>query len=104
MRFSTVLLEESLTGRLFLCMVPYMATDMERTTVYLKRSMRKQLKSFAQIRQIPEAEIIREALQSYLTKSRLAIPRVVGTSRDGGVARNIDRALKESGFGQSSRC
>jgi hypothetical protein len=74
---------------------------MERTTVYLDEDIRKKLKLEASARGVAEAEIIREALRKHLSSRPRGLPRVVGCSRDGGVARDLDEALEELGFARS---
>ena len=81
-------------------MLAYMLIKMHRTTVYIDDETRHRLRLAAKARSLPEAVIIRESLQIYLKGERLGMPRAVGKSTDGGVARDLDLALKESGFGQ----
>ncbi len=70
--------------------------------VYLDSETRKLLKVMAKSKGIPEAQVIRDALKIHLRSERIASPRVVGRSQDGGVARNADKALQELGFGRIS--
>jgi hypothetical protein len=86
-------------------MLPYTLTTVERTTVYLDAATKRLLKAAAQRRGVTEAQIIREALAEHLSAPGNAPrrPQAVGRSRDGGVARDLDQALKETGFGGRSR-
>ncbi|HVV49963.1 MAG TPA: CopG family transcriptional regulator [Polyangia bacterium] len=72
---------------------------MERTTVYLTNSLKRRLKQEAASRGRPEAVLLREALEQYLVRHDRPRPRAVGRSRDGGIARNVARALDDLGFG-----
>jgi hypothetical protein len=72
---------------------------MERTTVYLTNALKRRLKQEAATRGRPEAVLLREALEQYLARRERPRPRPVGRSRDGGVARKVDEALDELGFG-----
>ena len=80
-------------------MLTYMLV-VERTTIYLDKTLKRLLKQAAKTRNVAEAEIIREALTKHLRERRLTVPRVVGRSTDGGVARRLDDALDEAGFGR----
>ncbi|HEX3904745.1 MAG TPA: CopG family transcriptional regulator [Polyangia bacterium] len=72
---------------------------MERTTVYLTNALKRRLKQEAVTRGRPEAVLLREALEQYLARRPRPSPRPVGRSRDGGVARRVDEALDDLGFG-----
>jgi hypothetical protein len=74
--------------------------NMQRTTIYLDSETRRLLKAAAAQRRVSEAEIIREALRAHLRARRRGDVRVVGKSTDGGVARRLDDALEELGFGR----
>jgi Ribbon-helix-helix protein, copG family len=73
---------------------------MERTTVYLTNTLKRRLKQEAVTRGRPEAVLLREALEQYLARRSRPSPRSVGRSRDGGVARGVDQALDDLGFGR----
>jgi hypothetical protein len=75
---------------------------MERTTLYLDAAAKRLLKAAARRRGVAEAVIVREALAAYLKAEGNPRPRVVGKSKDGGVARRFDSALTEAGFGGRS--
>ena len=72
---------------------------MERTTVYLTNALKRRLREEAESRGRPEAVLLREALEQYLARAKRPRPRAVGRSRDGGVARRVDEALDNLGFG-----
>lgn len=74
--------------------------DMQRTTIYLDKALKRRLKQMAKARRMTEAQIIREALARHLAMERSGMPRVVGRSEDGGVARRLDDALEEADFGR----
>ena len=67
--------------------------------VYLDVEIKRLIEARAQRLGVSEAKIIREALRRYLTESRPAMPRVLGRSVDGGVARDLDAELDALGFG-----
>jgi hypothetical protein len=76
---------------------------MERTTVYLDTELRLRLKEAASRRSTTEAALIREALERFLAKLSQSGRRTlksVGRTTDGGVARDLDGALDEIGFGR----
>ncbi len=76
------------------------AYAMERTTIYLEPELKRELRKAAASEKTTEAAIIRGALRRYL--SRRSRPKIlpVGKSTDGGVARRVDEALDEMGFGR----
>jgi hypothetical protein len=84
-------------------MTTYMLKIVERTTIYLDAATRRLLKVAAKSQHVSEAVIIREALRAHLRCRRFANPRAVGRSTDGGVARDLDTALEELGFGRPAR-
>jgi hypothetical protein len=73
---------------------------MVRTMVYLDETTKQRLKAHAKRLGVTEAQVIREALTRHLDETRPAMPRAVGRCTDGGVARHIDDALDELGFGR----
>lgn len=73
---------------------------MERTTVYLDAALKRKLKEAAASRGVSEASLLREALGAYLREEPRPAVRPVGRSTDGGVARRVDDALEELGFGR----
>lgn len=81
-------------------MPAYMISTMVRTMVYLDEETKALLKARAQRQGVSEAKIIREALRKHLASTEFVMPRVVGRSTDGGVARNLDEALDVEGFGR----
>lgn len=54
-------------------MLAYMPVDMLRTTVYLHENTDADLKLLARRQGRPKAELIREALEVYITKARAKI-------------------------------
>jgi hypothetical protein len=73
---------------------------MERTTVYLPPDLKRRLVAVAARRGVPEARLIREALDRHLDEEVASVPEPVGQSTDGGVAGRLDDALRELGFGR----
>jgi plasmid stability protein len=73
---------------------------MERTTIYLDASLKRQLKARAAREGTTEAALIREALRRLLGAAHGTRIRPVGASKDGGVARRADAALEKLGFGR----
>jgi hypothetical protein len=73
---------------------------MERTTLYLDPALKRRLKEAAARLRTTEAFIMREALAKYLAGGERPEVRVLGKSRDGGVAHRLDEALDELGFGR----
>ena len=54
-------------------MVTYMSVDMLRTTVYLHENTEADLKLLARRQGRPKAELIRDALETYVAKARAKI-------------------------------
>jgi predicted DNA-binding protein len=73
---------------------------MERTTVYLDVPLKRRLKEEALRRGTTEAFLLREAVAAYLGSPKRPAVRAVGRSKDGGVARDADKALASLGFGR----
>lgn len=73
---------------------------MERTTVYLPPELKRRLVAVAARRGVPEARLIREALDHHLDDEVAHVPEPVGQSGDGGVAGRVDEALQDLGFGR----
>jgi len=73
---------------------------MERTTIYLDSALKRRLREAAGRRGVTEASVLREALERYLSVERRPRVQPVGTSRDGGVAHDVDDALRRLGFGR----
>lgn len=76
---------------------------MQRTTIFLDPAIKRLLRDEARRRGVTEASILREALARYFADQSPPEPRPVGKSKDGGVARRLDDALAESGFGRPRR-
>ncbi len=74
---------------------------MERTTIYLDPDTKRRLREAATSEETSEAAIIREALRRYLSRRSRRKIRPVGKSADGGVARRVDEALADLGFGRT---
>ena len=74
---------------------------MKRTTIYLEPELEVLLKLETQRQRRPMAEIVREAVQAYVTKRPDAPPPGAGAFDSGrpDTADDIDRALRETGFG-----
>lgn len=75
---------------------------MKRTTVYLEPDLEVLLKLETQRQQRPMAEIIREALRSYVTREPRQAPPGAGAFASGrsDTATRVDDVLKETAFGQ----
>jgi len=67
--------------------------------IYIEADTRRLLKVTAKRLGISEAQVVRDALDKHLKQPSAGAPRAVGCSTDGGVARRLDAALEESGFG-----
>jgi hypothetical protein len=77
---------------------------MRRTTVYLETETDLLLKREAMRRKKPVAELIREALDGYLNRSRTRLPPGIGAF-DSGLRDTAERAeeiLKETRFGEEA--
>ncbi len=75
---------------------------MRKTTVYLEPDLDRALGRLAAQRGVSKAEVIRAALRE--ATSRVQRPRItaIGVVRGpGDVADNVDRHLRETGFGES---
>jgi hypothetical protein len=75
---------------------------MKRTTVYLEPELEVLLKIEARRQQRPTAEIVREALRTYVTREPRQAPPGAGAFDSGrtDTAARADDVLRESGFGQ----
>ena len=76
---------------------------MKRTTVYLEPDIEMLLEREMRRRKQPMAELIREAVREYLTRDAPVGPPGAGAfkSRRKDTAADVDRALTETGFGES---
>jgi ribbon-helix-helix CopG family protein len=74
---------------------------MRRTTVYLETETDLLLKREAMRRKKPVAELIREALDGYVNRSRTRLPPGIGAFNSGfrDTAERAEEILKETGFG-----
>ena len=74
---------------------------MRRTTIYLDPELEVLLKLEMLRQKRPMAELIREAVQAYVTRERRAPPPGAGAFRSGDVdtAERADAVLGETGFG-----
>jgi hypothetical protein len=74
----------------------------KRTTVYLEPDLEVLLKLETQRQQRPMAEIIREALRSYVTREPRQAPPGAGAFASGRTetAARADDVLRDTGFGQ----
>ena len=77
----------------------------KRTTVYLEPELEVLLKLETQRQQRPMAEIIREALRTYVSREPRQAPPGAGAFASGrtDTAARVDDALRETGFGQRPR-
>jgi hypothetical protein len=78
---------------------------MKRTTIYLKPELEVLLKLEVLRQKRPMAEIVREAVEAYVTRERRSPPPGAGafTSGRGDTAARADEVLAESGFGEAPR-
>ena len=76
---------------------------MKRTTIYLEPELEVLLKLETRRQQRPMAEIIREALRTYVMREPRQAPPGAGAFASGrsDTAARVDDVLKESGFGES---
>lgn len=76
------------------------STVMHRTTIYLDPELEVQLKLEAMRRGRPMAELMREALRTYLGATTVELPPGGGAFRSGrrDTADQVDEALDELGF------
>lgn len=74
---------------------------MKRTTIYLDADLEMRLKMEGQRRKQPMAELVREAVEVYLTREASAGPPGAGAFASGrrDTADRVDAALAETGFG-----
>jgi hypothetical protein len=73
----------------------------KKTSIYLDPDLDDALARRAADEGLTKAEFIRRTLAGAMQKPRRPKPSVgVFRSTDGGVARNIDKALRETGFGE----
>jgi Ribbon-helix-helix protein, copG family len=77
---------------------------MKRTTIYLEPDLEVRLKMEMLRRKQPMAEIIREAVQAYLTREPTDGPPGAGAFRSGrsDTADRAEPLLEETGFGGAS--
>jgi len=78
---------------------------MRRTTVYLETETDLLLKREAMRRNQPVAELIREALDGYVHRTRARLPPGIGAFDSGfrDTAERAEEVLKETGFGDEGR-
>jgi hypothetical protein len=74
---------------------------MKRTTIYFDPELEVRLKLETQRQGRPMAELVREAVEVYLTAQPEAAPPGAGAFASGrtDTAADVDRALSDSGFG-----
>jgi hypothetical protein len=74
---------------------------MRRTTIYLEPELEVLLKLEMRRQKRPMAEIIREAVQAYVTREPRRTPPGAGAFRSGrsDTADRVDEVLSETGFG-----
>ena len=74
---------------------------MKRTTIYFEPELEALLKAETLRRKRPMAELVREAVQEYLIRSRPAAPPGGGAFASGksDTADRVDEVLTETGFG-----
>ncbi len=77
---------------------------MRRTTVYLEPELEILLKAETRRQRRPMAELIREALHSYLGRVSSGIPPGKGVFNSGerDTAERTEELLEETGFGEES--
>ena len=77
---------------------------MKRTTIYLDPELEVLLKLEMLRQKRPMAEIVREAVQAYVTRERRAAPPGAGAFGSGrtDTAERADEILVETGFGGST--
>ena len=78
---------------------------MRRTTVYLEPETDVLLKLEAMRRKRPVAELIREALDTYVHRARARMPPGIGAYDSGhrDTAERAEELLAETGFGEAER-
>lgn len=74
---------------------------MKRTTIYLAADLEMRLKMEGLRRGQPMAELVREAVEAYLTRSPVSGPPGAGAFASGraNTADDVDAALTATGFG-----
>jgi ribbon-helix-helix CopG family protein len=79
--------------------------SVKRTTVYLEPELEVLLKLETQRQQRPMAEIIREALRTYVSREPRQAPPGAGAFTSGrtDTAARADDVLRETGFAQQTR-
>lgn len=77
---------------------------MKRTTLYLDPELEVLLKLEMLRQKRPMAELVREAIQAYVTRERREPPPGAGGFRSGrpDTADRVDAVLAETGFGKSA--
>lgn len=60
-------------------------TMQKKTTLYLPEELQRRLKDAANRRREPQAQLVREALEEYLSKQRPRRPRSLGAVDDLGI-------------------
>ena len=77
---------------------------MKRTTIYLDSGMELRLKAEGLRRKQPMAELVREAVEVYLTREPDGGPPGAGAFASGrpDTARRVDEVLAETGFGAAA--
>ena len=77
---------------------------MKRTTIYLDSSLELRLKAEGLRRKQPMAELVREAVEVYLTREPDGGPPGAGAFTSGrhDTADRVDEALSETGFGHTA--
>jgi hypothetical protein len=75
---------------------------MKRTTIYLDPELEVLLKLEMLRQKRPMAELVREAVQAYVTRERREPPPGAGAFRSGSTdtAERVDDVLAETGFGK----
>ncbi|MBA3886568.1 MAG: ribbon-helix-helix protein, CopG family [Acidobacteria bacterium] len=76
---------------------------MKRTTIYLEPELEVLLKLEVLRQKRPMAELVREAVQAYVTREPRQPPPGAGAFDSGGTdtASDVDAALEETGFGEA---
>jgi hypothetical protein len=77
---------------------------MKRTTIYLRPELEVLLKLEVQRQKRPMAEIVREAVEAYITREPRQGPPGAGAfaSGRGGTASHADEVLAKTGFGAAA--
>jgi hypothetical protein len=76
---------------------------MKRTTIYLEPELEVLLKLEVLRQRRPMAELVREAVQAYVTRKPSRVPPGAGAFDSGSVdtAERVDEVLTASGFGEA---